>query len=98
METYQPLFQLTSRLATPALLKAAHADRLSLSSGKEGSAPASAAGDAAAEEAAEEAADIEEAEVIGEVEQFVTPALSQQTLRLLLALVSGHEQVFCCFL
>ena len=43
---------------------------------------------------AEEAAEHEAAEVIDEVEKFVAPSLSEQALRMLLALVFGHQQVW----
>jgi len=92
VETYQPLFELTTKLATPALLTSArtvlHQSSGTLPLGKDAHTPSAAGSEA------EEAADEPDAEVIEEVEQFVAPSLSQQALRLLLAIVSGHEQVW----
>ena len=73
VEEYQPLFELTSKLAKAALLKP---------------------GQRASVQEAEEAAEHEAAEVIDEVEKFVAPSLSEQALRMLLALVFGHQQVW----
>lgn len=94
MEDYQPLSHLLSKLATPALLT------LAKEAVSEGAPPAAqvllesssqvlaAAVDEEAIVAAREAGD-----VIPEVQEFVAPSLSEQALRLLQALVAGHDQV-----
>ena len=94
VEDYQPLSQLLSKLATPALLAPAK------EAVSEGAPPAAqdllgsssqvqaAAVDEEAIVAAREAVD-----VIPEVQDFLAPSLSEQALRLLQALVAGHDQV-----
>ena len=101
VENYKPLFQLLSQLATSALLippsqyapeEAAAVAEASLTL-QEGTSVQTAAGTEASvddERAAGDAAH--------EVQEFVRPSLSQQALRLLQAVVAGHEQVpHCCF-
>jgi len=94
VESYQPLFQLTSKLASPALLTYAQTEPLACPatvSSREAHT-ASEAGSAGAL-AADETTEAPEAVVIDEVEPFWAPSLSNEALRLLLAIVSGHEQV-----
>jgi len=111
VESYQPLFQLTSKLASPALLTHAHTEpsacpatvssREAHTASEAGSAGALAADESAeAPEAgsagalvADETTEPPEAVLIDEVDPFWAPALSNEALRLLLAIVSGHEQV-----
>ena len=111
VEAYQPLFQLTSKLASPALLTHAQTEPsarpVTVSSRELHTASeAGLAGAPAADEsadppeaasagalAADETTEAPEAAVIDEVEPFWVPSLSSEALRLLLAIVSGHEQV-----
>jgi len=85
---------LTSKLASPALLTYAQTEPLACPatvSSREAHT-ASEAGPAGAL-AADETAEAPEAGLIDEVEPFWAPSLSNEALRLLLAIVSGHEQV-----
>lgn len=94
VESYQPLFQLTSKLASPALLTHAQTEPSACPatvSSREAHT-ASEAGSAGAP-AADETAEAPEAVFTDEVEPFWAPSLSSEALRLLLAIVSGHEQV-----
>ncbi|KAL0035339.1 hypothetical protein WJX77_001780 [Trebouxia sp. C0004] len=93
VEAYQPLFHLTSKLASPFLLTHAQtkpsACPATVSSREAHTASEAGSADALA---ADETAEAPEAVLMDEIEQFWAPSLSNEALRLLLALVSGHEQ------
>ena len=92
VEDYQPLCQLLSKLASPALLMPA---KQSLSGGAAAAAQSiskNRAGPQAAAVKAEASVAASEA-ILPEVQEFVAPSLSEQALRLLQALVAGHDQV-----
>lgn len=94
VESYQPLFRLTSKLASPALLTHAQtapsACPATVSSRKAHTASEAGLADAPA---ADETAEAPKAVLIDEIEPFWAPSLSNEALRVLLAIVSGHEQV-----
>ncbi|KAL0018407.1 hypothetical protein WJX79_009395 [Trebouxia sp. C0005] len=93
VESYQPLFRLTSKLASPALLTHAQtapsACPATVSSRKAHTASEAGLADAPA---ADETAEAPKAVLIDEIEPFWAPSLSNEALRVLLAIVSGHEQ------
>ena len=95
VEDYQPLCQLLSKLASPALLMPAEqsvsgSPRAGLQPTFKNSIdlPAAAVDEKAIIKASKASED-----VMPEVQEFVAPSLSQQALRLLQALVAGHNQV-----
>ena len=84
MESYQPVFDLLTKLATQPLLTPAQTPSQAVVTSSCDTRSRSGA----------EAADLEAArlenEVIDEVGRFVAPSLSQQAIRLLVAVVTGH--------
>lgn len=92
MEDYQPLCQLLSKLASPALVMPAKqsvssspAAGLQPTSKNSVDIPAAAVDEKAILKASED--------VTPEVQEFADPSLSEQALRLLQTLVGGHNQV-----
>ena len=92
VEDYQPLCQLLSKLASPALLMAA-------------GQPVSGAPTAGVQPTLKKIVGLQAAavddkarlranvDVMPEVQEFVAPSLTEQALRLLQAIVAGHGQV-----
>lgn len=110
VEDYQPVCQLLSKLASPALLtpakqsgpKAKQSGPPAKQSGSKAkqSGPPAAVQDSSVSRAEPNAAAVDEevfvggsGDVLQEVQEFVAPSLSEQALRLLQALVAGHDQV-----
>ena len=103
VEDYQPLCQLLSKLASPALLapgKHLGPKAKQLGPTAKQSGPPAAVQDSPVTSSEPRAAAADEEagvgggeELLNAVQEFVAPSLSEQALRLLRALVAGHDQV-----
>ena len=91
VEDYKPLLELLARLAKPALLS-----EPSTSTAEATAAAAAEPGSAKKGEeisAAQQVADNQELGISEEADMFMELTLSEQALRLMTAIVAGHQQV-----